>query len=561
MSLSAASHASTSALSVAARETGTSPASPFAQLLRNSRFATYDPQIRKTYYSPKQFVERGYWGLKRPITQRKKNSFVTIKQWEARQHYVEWDNAEDQVRFIRRIEELDARPGALGDSPWSRTLGPARDNWLVDSEFCPHEWEAPAKAEVKDGAVEASPLPDIPLSSLGNKGQGRYGKEGLRRAPEAVIPNIESMSPSEFRRYIAKLRALRPAFKAYIKREEERQEKLLAEAKAKDDKTAAVLLEDPLKNKSLCELAQFPGAVYHRRFLAQHTAEEYKTTNKIQPQPHRNGALMYAHPTMLDTFFHTKRKPGIVLQTESSTGRFAQQRPNPVTPSWSDSEGAQYIAAFAGIAATLSRPQAEGRQPLMRPGVDREHWAQAVTLMRPVLLSPLMLHRVPRVVGPDAEGLDGVRVSLRVTARMTLEDPRQQNPYFPGSRQYNAVGVLEEQRPGARRAVTGTGTGTGTGGSGSPASAGATGVYTAALGAGATGVYTTGTLTNSPKRLPDPPGYRSPFDERSTSSLHNTYQTEEEKAGNTKTLNLLQNLLSSNKPGAAPQNNVPDEDL
>src|ERR1700753_3240365 len=118
----ASSHASTSALTLAARDAA--PTSPFAQLLRNSRFATFDPSIRKTYYSPKQFVERGYWGLKRPITQRKKNSFITIKKWETRQHYVEWDNAEGQVRFSRRMEELNVRPAARFQSAWAMQMGP-----------------------------------------------------------------------------------------------------------------------------------------------------------------------------------------------------------------------------------------------------------------------------------------------------------------------------------------------------------------------------------------------------------------------------------------------------
>ncbi|KAJ7286440.1 hypothetical protein C8J57DRAFT_663941 [Mycena rebaudengoi] len=77
----ASSHASTSALAACSRASPDviPPASLFAQLLRNSRFAAYDPQIRRTYYSPKQFAQRGYWGLKRPIAQRKKNSFITYK--------------------------------------------------------------------------------------------------------------------------------------------------------------------------------------------------------------------------------------------------------------------------------------------------------------------------------------------------------------------------------------------------------------------------------------------------------------------------------------------------
>ncbi|KAJ7080400.1 hypothetical protein B0H15DRAFT_486324 [Mycena belliarum] len=392
-----ASHASTSALTAATREI---PSSPFAQLLRQSRFATYDPLIRKTYTSPKQFVERGYWGVKRPLTMRKRNSFMTIRQWEARQHYTEWDNSEDETRFIRRIEELNIRPGQSANSKWAQTLGPAKNTWLVDSEFAPHPWDHPLE-EPKE-----SQRSKIALSSLGLRGEGGYGKDGLRRTRMGVIPNVTSMTPKQFERYLKKLRALRPAFADYIKRE--------SESRAPG---AAFL-----KEKSLAQIAQVPNTDHHRLFLAQHTETQYASTKRIQPQPHRAGGLLYSHPAPLDTFFHTSPKPGIVLSVRKDAGRYSTNQ------SMKD-----YLASFAGIAAVLPERQAQGKEPLLNPGVERERWPNAAVELRPTKFA---LNSVPHVVGPDYEGLTGVRVALQVTAH--IDTANYENPYPPGSRMYAA---------------------------------------------------------------------------------------------------------------------------
>ncbi|KAJ6490738.1 hypothetical protein C8R47DRAFT_977032 [Mycena vitilis] len=453
----ATSHASTSALTVAARESAPTAASPFAQLLRNSRFATFDPLIRKTYYSPQQFVERGYWGLKRPITQRKKNSFVTIKEWETRQHYVEWDNAEDQVRFMRRMRELDLRPSTDMRSKWSKQLGPARETWLVDSEFCPKDWQdgkkddkADAKADVKADAkadVKADAKVDFISPANGTHSSRRRGATNVT----AVIPNIEAMSPSEFKRYIAKLRSLRPAFLSFLKREDDRQKQEEENRKKHEAQSAQAVgrsLETRLGGRSLLELSALRDAQpVHRRFLAQHTESEYKSTssNKIQPQMHRNGALMYAFPSNLDTLFRTKPKPGIVLDWNiDDSDRFQLEGNHAYT----------YITAFAGVTAVLKAKDAEGRLPLMANGVDRERWLDAVGELRPVTKDALRLMGVPRVVGRDPdEGLSGVQITLDVTAKRGFDDPQRKNPHIPGSREYVALVPSDSAREGSARAA------------------------------------------------------------------------------------------------------------
>ncbi|KAJ7685689.1 hypothetical protein DFH06DRAFT_1159150 [Mycena polygramma] len=551
----ATSHASTSALTVAARESAPTAASPFAQLLRNSRFATFDPLIRKTYYSPQQFVERGYWGLKRPITQRKKNSFVTIKEWETRQHYVEWDNAEDQVRFMRRMRELDLRPATDMRSKWSKQLGPARETWLVDSEFCPKDWQDGKKDDKADAKADAkadeqgdeqgdepgeSPKPDvaepppsrIAINALGRGGKGAYSSSRQRTEPtpvvaaerpksqygprpsQAVIPNIEAMSPSEFKRYIAKLRSLRPAFLSFLKREDERQKQEEEDRKKKDaESTQAVgrSLETRLGGRSLLELSALRDSQpVHRRFLAQHTESEYKSTssNKIQPQMHRNGALMYAFPSNLDTLFRTKPKPGIVLDWNiDDSARFQLEGNQAYT----------YITAFAGVTAVLKAKDAEGRLPLMANGVDRERWLDAVGELRPVTKDALSLMGVPRVVGRDPdEGLSGVQITLDVTAKRGFDDPQRKNPHIPGSREYVALLPSDSAREGTARAAVRS-----------------------------TAVPLT-SLKNPPKRV----------------DFQLTTQSAQERETSALTLNVLRGLLKTEaQAGAKPDDTVPDDEL
>ena len=47
----------------------------FPELLRRSRFASFDPTIRQSYGTPPSRLHRGNWGLKRPIAQSKRSAF------------------------------------------------------------------------------------------------------------------------------------------------------------------------------------------------------------------------------------------------------------------------------------------------------------------------------------------------------------------------------------------------------------------------------------------------------------------------------------------------------
>ncbi|KIL56795.1 hypothetical protein M378DRAFT_64270, partial [Amanita muscaria Koide BX008] len=252
------------------------PSSPFAELLRRSKFASYDPAIRQTYSSPSAHAYRGDWGLKRPIALRRRNAFVSLASFESPAQFTEWNHAENQVRFIRRVEEMGVTPKTNVNSSWHQGLGKAKTEWLMDSDFCPGETH-----------VLKSPKPSqtpVDLAGLGNKGPGQYGaSRPLQWGDDSqidthVIPNVDAMSRKQFQRYLRNLRELRPQFKDYLQ----------------NQKTTG--------KKSLYELAQDSATDHHTQFILSHTSQAFqdRSSRQIEQQPHPNAGLMYACPSRLD---------------------------------------------------------------------------------------------------------------------------------------------------------------------------------------------------------------------------------------------------------------------
>lgn len=391
------------------------PASPFAKLLRRSRFATYDPAIRQTYASPPANAHRGDWGLKRPIALRRKNAFISLTSFEHPAHFTEWNHAEHQVRFIRRIEEMGTMPTTRSNSAWGKGLGKARTQWLLDSDFCP--------GEMNTMEVEKKEIVD--LSKLGRKGAGAYGAQ--RAAPPRdgqelhVTPNIDAMSRKEFVRYLRHLRTLRPAFKEHIQN------------LATDEREKHIL-----SGKSLLALSQMPEVGYHRKFLKAHVAAEFNDPKKekFEPQPHPNAALLYSHPTLLDSVLRTSTQPGIILNPDVPR-QFTERTRN-----------SAYVASFGGLTATLKVNDAAGGLPLLDVlspnGIDQSKVDQSIIGMR-IMRGPggLVLSVPPRVVGHRPQGLKAVRINAQVTSgadHYSLSDRTQDNPNALGSPAYIAAG-------------------------------------------------------------------------------------------------------------------------
>ena len=379
------------------------PPSAFAELLRRSRFASYDPAIRQAYSSPSGHAHRGDWGLKRPISVRRRNAFISLASFEHHANFTEWNNAESEVRFIRRIEEMSVAPRASLRSTWYKSLGRAKEVWLMDSEFCPGEVNASAKQE-KQTPISAN------LVNFGNRGPGYYGpnRPHEKQAEKNVIPNFCGMSEKQFKRYLRKLRALRPEFKEYL---------------------------TSRGNKSLYELSQNILSNHHTLFLSDRTAQDYRnhSSRKIEDQPHPNAALMYAHPTLLDSTLTTQAQPGIILQSHEKKAS---------SYSMFNAPQGGFLASFGGLCAFVRRPKSGGKVPIFNfeseEGIvkSKDGLKGSVGNMR---MERLSLTQPPRVVGRHAQGLANVKLESRAVVQSSHASFAAQNMHAPGTPEYIAM--------------------------------------------------------------------------------------------------------------------------
>ncbi|KAF8708891.1 hypothetical protein AX14_007860 [Amanita brunnescens Koide BX004] len=386
------------------------PPSAFAELLRRSRFASYDPAIRQTYSSPAAHAHRGDWGLKRPISVRRRNAFISLASFEHHANFTEWNNAENEVRFIRRIEEMCTTPLASPRSTWSRNLGNNKNQVLMDSDFCPGEDNVFGLAERKHTPVSAN------LVNFGDRGPGQYGPNRPHERPlrKHVIPNFSGMSQRLFDRYLRKLRALRPEFKEYV-----------------------TSREDTI-NKSLYELSQNKTSNHHTHFISNHTAQEYRnhSSRKIEEQPHTNAALMYACPTPLGSSLVAEAQPGIVLQSHDKKSNFSAVY---------NTSQAGFLASFGGLSTFVDKRKRGGKDPVFdfnsEEGIAESELKESVKKsVGDMRISRLCLLQAPRVVGRHAQGLRQVRLDSRVVVQSSHFQFKHQNLYQPGTPEYVAAG-------------------------------------------------------------------------------------------------------------------------
>ncbi|KAK2466659.1 hypothetical protein APHAL10511_000917 [Amanita phalloides] len=398
------------------------PASPFAELLRRSRFASYDPAIRQTYSSPAAHAHRGDWGLKRPISLRRRNAFISLSSFESPAHFTEWNHAENQVRFIRRVEEMGVTPHIYEKSDWFKGLGKAQTDWLADSDFCPGETHV-----LKLGDGKYMPI-DADLPTFGNRGRGQYGAnrphQNVNKLPGIHrIPNFQQMTPKKFEQFLSKLRALRPQFQQY--------------------------LQTHGKTEPLLELAQNGCSDDDIKFLLHHTTQEYedKNSHKIEQQPHPSAGLMYAHPTKLVSRIITNYQPGIVLQPLEKDNRFNSY----------DKAQHSFAVSFGGISGVVSKTHAGGKTPLFDPfteqGIDRSKLDGSVGFMK---ARSIDLKEVPHVVGYRPKGIKSVKLGVQVVVKSSHHDFGVENPYEPGTPDYIATepkGMQSRPRDWNRRPI------------------------------------------------------------------------------------------------------------
>ncbi|KAF9532859.1 hypothetical protein CPB83DRAFT_846491 [Crepidotus variabilis] len=443
------------------------PASPFSELLRRSKFATFDPEIRQTYSAPPSYTHRGNFGLKRPIANKKKHGYIVLKKFEEHAQYIEWDNAKEQVRWLQRVEELNLTPHLVSPTPWSTGLGPiasSRESGL-DSEFCPGERAyVPRAAREELVSNENSNLdsteapkhpPNFPSSDADEpldpnnlpptRGKGAYGAKSAlppAKGQETFLqPNIVGMPPRVFAQYIKKLRELRPEFLAFVRQELKNRwvhNKLafIDPDILSDEELVADLGSDLLnQNFHIRFLGKRTESMYHAEPLPEilSKGERHKlqreataTANEpqpIQPQPHKFGGMMYANPTQLESYFFGKSESGLHLQT-TSNWRYDQQ---------------QSLASFAGMTARVAETRAAGK-PVFETevGANPANLPFSETKMRATTLN--LIHP-PSVVGKTASShpISEVGVGATVIPASSVDNNWRTNPHQPGTFEYSAL--------------------------------------------------------------------------------------------------------------------------
>ncbi|KAL1743697.1 hypothetical protein HDZ31DRAFT_40345, partial [Schizophyllum fasciatum] len=264
--------------------------SPFSELLRRSRFASFDPYVRQTYVAPQSYAQRGNYGLKRSINLTQKNSAISLKSFDERASYTNWTPAESNARFIRQFDELHVNPRPSPNKPWANYIGTQNQlHWLIDSESSPGE------------GLAYDPVPTT----------GRYGasRPGPVEHTAISVPNLAAMKPRQFRTFVRRLQDARPEFREYMNQlsdaPRERYERL--RQKRADGLKLTNSEMDFLDNYKdaaqapLLGLAQNPALDHRARFLGERTRAEFedRSQHKIEQQPHRVAGLNYAHPTPL----------------------------------------------------------------------------------------------------------------------------------------------------------------------------------------------------------------------------------------------------------------------
>jgi len=355
----------------------------FGELLRRSRFASYDSAIPQAYCAPQAHARRGDYGLKRARPLRYKDSAITVSHVDHRAQFTNWNNASPLVRFVSRFQELNMTPRTIPTGPWDQSLGDAKLHWLIDSEFAPNHHSKPfnsksaSNSESLDTKVASNPelLKQLasnthskPRDGLGRLGAGAYGAKRPPPQQSSYTPNpaqlnITSLSPRKLGAYLAKLPALSASYRDYLRDEQK------VPHSSEEEDSVLYIVSQP----------QYSPQKLHRSFLAKHfsatsppisthkskkiTTPTVSVSQNIERQPHRTGGLVYAHFSPLETVFTTPPQTGFVFQEE----------PRPINRYFVNDRNrnnVNYLSLVGGIVATLHKSKADIYLPFYNPHHD-----------------------------------------------------------------------------------------------------------------------------------------------------------------------------------------------
>ncbi|KAH9079309.1 mitochondrial ribosomal protein subunit-domain-containing protein [Lactarius deliciosus] len=240
--------------------------SPFAALLRRSKFASYDPTIGQVYTTHDGNAHRGNWGFKRPLALRKRDKFISVQAVDSPEQQTEWASRESEARFIQRWEEVATEPHV-------------RDEWEKHYTHSRSVHQAELAKEGKNGNIVDPAIQRQADEELGKRQQ--------------------------FARYLDKLRQERPEFLSFLSEEVQNQAK-----------TGSQQIVAPSAYE---ESALGSAETVRKRFLQRqsHTIYEAPDSRVIEQRPHRNGGLSYARTSQLTHFFTTSEEPGRFVEMDT----------------------------------------------------------------------------------------------------------------------------------------------------------------------------------------------------------------------------------------------------
>jgi hypothetical protein len=355
--------------------TGLPAPGSFAALLKQSKFATYHPSISRVYTVFGGHAQRGDWGLKRALPERKRHRRLKISAIDTREQQSWFDSGESDARTVARWDEIGTRVNvAYGQGRWREqgfTKLAARATPNIDSEFG-------GFAVPKMGHVD-------PALGL------RYDFNSK------LFPNIHKMSEPGFDKYLEKIQGRRSEFCAHVQRVE-------------DDRST-------VKGR--------PVSLYYYRnkshegfgrtgndFLELLAEDEItKGGSKIlQAVPHPNGGLSYTSPSYLQTrLTATPIKSHVIFTPRFATG----------------------MAVVGSITAKVAANWKNNKQVLC---VDyrREDPQRGTYNMRVI---DAYMQDPPQVVGRRISGgVDTMKMEVSVhPVDSDAMDHERANPYPPGS--------------------------------------------------------------------------------------------------------------------------------
>ncbi|KAG9095742.1 hypothetical protein FRC06_009470 [Ceratobasidium sp. 370] len=379
-------------------------ASSFSKLLRQSKFASYDPAISQVYASFGGYSHRGHWGTKRDLPPKRKhkisdplvsssggrgsarrNPVAFISALDSAEGQTEWTSAEKDVRWLRRLEELGTGAQLHERSAWGRRIGSHRGRAIgaMDSEF--------------DAANPA---------------------EKIGQQTTSALPNTQAMSERRFQSYIARLRTQRQAFHEFL------QDCGVGQTQNGNENSTPQVVP-------MYHYAQGPSTS-HTRFLA-HTNQKaaiQPDSRTLTPVPHPSGGLDYLNPTPLMTR---------LLYPNPPKGRYVESfsKTPPHSPSKYESTSIVSVAGFnANLVVSGSTSQPITSQPIdWQKLVERDFSQGAERTTSEYRVVNLELYAVPRVVGQSRQNIEGAQIKMHVQD-WSKHAENQPNPHRPGSFEY-----------------------------------------------------------------------------------------------------------------------------